>query len=59
MKTKLIITAVLLASLLTACEKDTQSAAHEATQAAPESANAPAAAEPEQPSRFESMPKCA
>ncbi|MGD9020632.1 MAG: Zn-dependent hydrolase [Lysobacterales bacterium] len=53
MKTKLIIIAILLAGLLTACEKDTQTPAQEAMQAASETSSAPAATDAEQPSRFD------
>ncbi|MGD9265068.1 MAG: Zn-dependent hydrolase [Lysobacterales bacterium] len=50
MKIKLFFSAMLLAVLLAACEKDTQTTAPEA---APEASAAPAVAEAEQPSRFD------
>ncbi len=53
MKTKLIITAFLLAGMLSACEKDTQTTAAEAGEQAPLSTAGPATAETEVPSRFD------
>ena len=53
MKTKLIVSAVLLASLLSACEKDTQTAAVEPAAQAPATATVEVPAETEQPSRFD------
>ena len=53
MKTKLIVSAILLASLLSACEKDKQTAAVEPAVQAPASAAVSAPAEAEKPSRFD------
>jgi len=53
MKTKLIVSVILLASLLSACEKDKQAAAVEPAVQAPASATVSAPAEAEKPSRFD------
>ena len=53
MKTKLIVSAILLASLLSACEKDKPVATVEPTDEAPASAAVSAPAEAEKPSRFD------
>ena len=53
MKTKLIVSVILLASLLSACEKDKQTAAVEPAVQAPASAAVSAPAEAEKPSRFD------
>ena len=53
MKTKLIVSAVLLASLLSACERDTQTAAVEPAEQVPATTTVTAPAETEQPSRFD------
>jgi hypothetical protein len=53
MKTKLIITAFLLAGLLSACEKDTQTTAVEAAQPAPATTPDPATVAAEENPRFD------
>jgi len=53
MKTKLIVSAILLASLLSACEKDKQTAAVEPAAQTPATATDSANAEAEKPSRFD------
>ncbi len=55
MKTQLIVSAILMAGLLSACEKDAQVATPRAVEAAPVAAAipAPAEAETEAPSRFD------
>ena len=53
MKTKLIVSAILLASLLSACEKDQQTAAVEPVAQPPAAATGSANTEAEKPSRFD------
>ena len=53
MKTKLIISAVLLTGLLSACQRDPQTDTVEATQPAPAATTQPAATEAPEPSRFD------
>ncbi len=53
MKTKLFISVILLASLLSACEKDDQTAASKVAEQAPANITASAPAEAEKPSRFD------
>jgi len=53
MKTQLFVSAILLASLLSACEKDAQLATPKADEAAPVAAASPAPVEAEAPSRFD------
>ncbi len=53
MKTNIFVTAIALASLLSACDKNNQQAASEVAESAPESAVDSAQVEIEQPSRFD------
>ena len=53
MKTKLFIFVILLASLLSACEKDNQPVASKVAEQAPANVTASAPAEAEKPSRFD------
>ena len=53
MKTKLIVSVILLAGLLSACQKDEQTAAVEPEVQAPATADVSATAEAEGPSRFD------
>jgi hypothetical protein len=53
MKTQLLVSAILLASLLSACEKDAQVAAPKVVEATPVAAVTPAPVETEAPSRFD------
>jgi hypothetical protein len=53
MKTKLIVSALLLAGLLSACEKTEQNVAEQAVEATPAEPVTSAPAEEEQPSRFD------
>ena len=53
MKTKLIVSAILLASLLSACEKDTTTVAAKPIEAAPVDSVVVAPVEAKQPSRFD------
>ena len=53
MKTKLLVSAILLASLLSACEKDAQSVTAKPVETAPVDTVAAAPVEADQPSRFD------